>query len=98
MFPNNIIGGLGTARRTLTLPRILNGLSKTLGVVNQAIPLYKQAKPMISKGRTLFKLASQINKAEPTKSSPLKPVKETFSQNNSLSSKNLVKNMPVFFQ
>ncbi len=94
MFGNNIIGGV--ARNTLTLPRILNGISKTLGVVNQAIPLYKQAKPMIEKGRTLFKLATEFNKpTTPTKSIPT----------NSLNTKKEVpklkstsSNKPVFFQ
>lgn len=95
MFGNNIIGGV--ARNTLTLPRILNGISKTLGVVNQAIPLYKQAKPMIEKGRTLFKLATEFNKSStpPTKS---------FTTNSLTTKKEAPKlkstssNKPVFFQ
>ena len=94
MFGNNIIGPLG--RSSLSLPKILNGLSKTLGVVNQAIPLYKQAKPMIQKGRTLFKLASEINK-------PTTTTKSQNKVNNSLKIPNPIKktnslNKPVFFQ
>lgn len=48
MFGSNVIG------RGLSLGRVLNGLSKTLSVANQVIPLYQQAKPMISKAKDAF--------------------------------------------
>ncbi|MGM9834233.1 MAG: hypothetical protein ACI31M_00425 [Bacilli bacterium] len=32
----------------LTLTRIIGGLSKTVNIANQVIPLYRQAKPLIS--------------------------------------------------
>lgn len=32
----------------LTFTRIIGGLSKTINIANQVIPLYKQAKPLIS--------------------------------------------------
>lgn len=90
MFGNNFIGGV--PRAGLNLPRILNGLSKTLGVVNRAIPLYRQAKPMIEKGRTMFKTIAEINKSSSPAPKPasikkdsLKIVKES-------------SNKPVFFQ
>ncbi len=100
MFGNNLIGGI--TRNTLTLPKILNGLSKTLGVVNQAIPLYKQAKPMIEKGRTLFKMATEM--AKPSPSSSATKTKVTSSENQRIYQKNIPlkrnvsANKPVFFQ
>ncbi len=44
--------------------KILNGTSKTLNVINQAIPIYYQIKPIISNAKTLFKVAN-ILKSEP---------------------------------
>lgn len=67
MFGNSPLITTGL-KSTLTLPKVLNGISKTLGIVNQAIPLYRQAKPMIQKGRTLFKLASELGKPDSTTS------------------------------
>lgn len=40
---------------------ILDGTQKTLGVVNQAIPIIYQVKPMINNAKTLFKIANVIN-------------------------------------
>ena len=93
MFGNNFIGGV--ARNSFNLPRILDGLSKTLGIVNRAIPLYRQAKPMIEKGKSLFKMVNEINKTTTTKTinkTPKIPKKET------LSTKSISSNQPIFFQ
>jgi len=38
----------------------LNGASKTLNVVNQAIPIYYQVKPMISNAKTMFKVMNAV--------------------------------------
>lgn len=43
---------------------ILSGTQKTLGVVNQAIPLIKQAKPIVNNAKTMFKVMSEFKKAE----------------------------------
>ena len=40
MYPGNFNG--------LTFGKIIGGISKTLNIVNQAIPLYKQVRPLIS--------------------------------------------------
>ena len=93
MFGNNFIGGV--SRTSFNLPRLLNGISKTLGVVNQAIPLYRQAKPMIEKGRSLFKVVSEINKT-PNTNKTLKSLPET--KKETLSSQKVSSNRPVFFQ
>ena len=37
--------GPNTIRTTLTLPKVLSGISKGLGIANQAIPIYKEVKP-----------------------------------------------------
>lgn len=94
MFGNNV---LGVGSRTLNLPTILNGISKTLGIVNQAIPIYQQAKPMIQKGKMLFKLANEFNKSDVSKNT--KPSNQN--KNESIQTKaikNTSLNKPVFFQ
>lgn len=45
----------------VTFSGILNGASKTLGVINQAIPVFYQVKPMINNAKTMFRVAKEIN-------------------------------------
>ncbi len=97
MFGNNFGGPI--IRSSFTLPRILNGLSKTLGVVNQALPLYRQAKPMIKKGQTLFKMAKEMTKTSVSSKPVSKPktLNNTEQKNISLK-RNASLNKPIFFQ
>ena len=44
--------------------KILSGTSKTLNVINQAMPIYYQVKPIIANAKTLFRVANII-KSEP---------------------------------
>ena len=46
---------------------ILDGTSKTLNVINQAIPVVYQVKPIIDNAKTMFKVANIINEPEGTK-------------------------------
>lgn len=46
---------------------ILDGTSKTLNVINQAIPVVYQVKPIIDNAKTMFKVANIINTEEPIK-------------------------------
>lgn len=56
---------------------ILDGTSKTLNVINQAIPVVYQVKPIINNAKTLFKVANIMNepvetkKEEKTNNSPI---------------------------
>lgn len=40
---------------------ILNNTQRTLGIINQAIPIVYQVKPLLSNAKTLFRVASAIN-------------------------------------
>ncbi len=42
------------ANSGLTLTKVISGISKTLNIANQVIPLYKEAKPMINNARTVL--------------------------------------------
>ena len=58
---------------SFSLLKIISGLSKTLNVANQLIPLYNQVKPMIANGS---KILSSLNKktSTPIKTSNSTPV------------------------
>ena len=47
MFGNEVKSGL-------TMTKVIGGLTKTLNIANQAIPLYKEAKPMINNARNIY--------------------------------------------
>lgn len=63
MYP---YGNPGLFARGLRLTRginwgsLLDGTQKTLGVINQAIPIVYQVKPIINNAKTMFRIASQM--------------------------------------
>lgn len=57
--------------RAFNLSSILTNTQKTLGVINQAIPIVKQAGPMVNNMKTMFKLAEAF-KDETDKNTPKK--------------------------
>lgn len=46
--------------RGLTLTSILGGISKGLGIINQAIPLYREIKPMIGSARKVMSVLQEL--------------------------------------
>ena len=52
--------------KNFSLSGFLSGTSKTLNVINQAIPIYYQVKPIISNAKTMFKVMNAV-KSEPEK-------------------------------
>ncbi len=53
MFPAPVKTGL-------TLSKVIGGISKTLNVANQFIPLYIEVKPMINNAKSAFQVAKEI--------------------------------------
>lgn len=51
----------------LTFSQILSGTSKTLGVVNQAIPVFYQVKPIWKNAKTMFRVVKELNTKETNK-------------------------------
>ena len=45
-----------------SLSGILNGAQKTIGTINQIVPLYNQVKPMISNSKTIISAAANFTK------------------------------------
>lgn len=67
MYPYNnpslITKGLSILKN-LKWGTVLDGTQKTLGVINQAIPIFYQVKPIINNAKTLFKVANIMNTPE----------------------------------
>lgn len=59
MFGNPVSQGL-------TFTKVLGGLSKTLSIANQVIPLYREAKPMINNAKTILSVLKDVNKSSKT--------------------------------
>lgn len=66
---------------------LLDGTQKTLGVINQAIPIVYQVKPIISNARTMFKIADQLD--VPDKNNNSIQDSSSFTSSNS--------NKPIFY-
>ena len=77
----------------ITFSGILNGASKTLGVINQAIPVFYQVKPIWNNARTMFKVVKGLNSKDNT---PIKAETTTTNKTNNTKS-NQNKNAPTFF-
>lgn len=43
----------------------LDGTQKTLGVINQAIPIVYQVKPIFSNAKTMFRIADEMRSSPP---------------------------------
>ncbi len=91
MYPGNFNG--------LTFGKVISGISKTLNIVNQAIPLYKQVRPIINNAGSILSIFKEFNKPDTDtnikeKSITLKdtslPLKSTI--------KRITTNSPTFFQ
>ncbi|MDO4369605.1 MAG: VrrA/YqfQ family protein [bacterium] len=59
-------GAAGASK--VTFSSLLNGASKTLGVINQAIPVFYQVKPIWRNAKTMFKVVKEINNKDDTNS------------------------------
>lgn len=48
----------------ITFGSIINGTQKTLGLINQAIPIVKQVKPVFKNAKTMFKVMNEFKKSD----------------------------------
>ncbi|MDD3821822.1 MAG: VrrA/YqfQ family protein [Bacilli bacterium] len=62
---------------------LLTNTQKTLGVINQAIPVFYQIGPVYRNARTLFKVMSEFNKASTNNSSSNRSSSNSSSTNSS---------------
>ena len=104
--PKGLLGKLGILNggiRGINWGGLLNNTSKTLGVINQAIPVVKQAGPMINNMRSMVKLASAFkNETSPKNSSIKNDIEKSnhiIEKSNSINKEETISNdfMPNFF-
>ncbi|MBQ6841032.1 MAG: hypothetical protein IJO63_02825 [Bacilli bacterium] len=81
----------------LSLMKIIGGISKSLSVAQQIIPIYEQTKPMIQNARKAFSVLREINipkpKANNSSSQTVSSQQKTIAQNS-----NSFTNNPSFFK
>lgn len=77
----------------LTFGSILTGTQKTLNIVNQAIPLVKQAGPVFNNAKTMFKVMNEFKKVD----NPVNTKKEETSSSISNNIQENNQNNPTFF-
>jgi len=77
------ISSAGTAAKSFSWTGLLNGASKTLGVINQAIPVVYQVKPIWNNAKTMFRVVKELNKSDAPSTSSMNYTESTSSTTNS---------------
>lgn len=78
----------------LSLTKIIGGLSRTLQIANQIIPLYQKAKPALQNARNMLNVLKEINQS-PAIVTPKKNISST--QDIIISEKEKTQASPTFF-
>ena len=60
----------------LSLTKIIGGLSKTLQIANQVIPLYQKTKPLIHNARSILGVLKETTKTKEKSTSTAAPIKK----------------------
>lgn len=88
MYPNPYMRpSLFSMLKNIGWSNLLDGTQKTLGVINQAIPIVYQVKPVVSNMRSVFKIANAI-KSPDNNQSTNKSINNT---------NNINTNKPIFY-
>ena len=57
---SSIVGGV----KGVNWSGLLSNVQKTLGIVNQAIPMVKQVSPIVNNAKTMFKIMNEFKKVD----------------------------------
>lgn len=80
-------------RSGINWSNILTNTQKSLGIINQAIPLVYQVKPMINNAKTMFKIAGVMKGDSRSSNRSTRPNIENSSNNKSVENDN----KPIFY-
>lgn len=80
----------------LTFTKVLGGISKTLSIANQVIPIYREAKPMINNAKTILSVLKGLNTSTPVSTSTTKNTPSK--KDTSVKDVTINTNSPKFFQ
>lgn len=94
---------LGGITNNLSISKVIKGISKTLNIANQVIPLYQQVKPIINNASSILSVFKEFNSNDDknTTSNSSNNIKTTpkVLTNTIPEKKELVANgLPTFFQ
>lgn len=78
------------AGRGISLSTIINGTQRTLGLVNQAIPLVKQVTPVMKNARTMFRVMNEFKKVDAPVTNNTNSTNNVSSIDNSINEENTV--------
>lgn len=81
----------------LSLTKIIGGISKTLQVANQIIPLYYKTKPLITNARNVFSLLKNASPKKETLEKKDKPKENTNLSSKKTKEKKVSTSSPTFF-
>ncbi len=91
---SNLISGV----RGINWGTILTNTQRTLGLINQAIPVVKQVTPVMKNAKTMFRVMNEFKKVDEPVTVPKQPVKtEHHNQTNTPSTSISSINQPTFF-
>lgn len=90
--------GANVAGSSLTLTKVLSGISKGLSIANQVIPLYQQAKPMIQNARKVMSVLKEFNSTTHNKTEPKKTIEAAAKNKKTEHIAVQSSSSPVFFQ
>ena len=85
---NNLLSGL-------SLTKVLGGINKGLNFASQAIPLYKQIKPILSNSKSLINMLDIINTKDDSSNNDNNEINNVKTNENKKTSNDT---LPVFFQ
>lgn len=93
-------GGLRGLLGGIKWGSIVNGTQKTLGIVNQAIPLVKQVRPVFNNAKTMFRVMNEFKKVDTSSTGVATETKtETSVNESSETTKSVISDSgPTFFQ
>ncbi len=94
------VGGLKYLFGNIKWGSILSGTQKTLNVINQAIPIIKQAGPVINNAKTMFRVMNEFKKVDlPQENIIQNNISNNIDSNNTnVETIKKIDNGPVFFQ
>ncbi len=66
--------GISSLLSRFSLSSIINGTSKTLNIINQAIPVVKQVSPLMKNMKTMFSVMNEFKKNDITENTNSKEI------------------------
>ena len=76
---------------------LLNNTQKTLNVINQAIPVYYQMKPIYNNAKTMFRLIGSFNDKPSNQTNIKNSNINSNNKNNDIQNEKNISNKPIFF-